>query len=98
MVCQVHKVLTHPTVPTITPLAFEGSHPFQNLSVDLIIDLLLVNSFNSVMIVVNHGLSKGVTLAPCSKTVEAAGITKLFFDNLFKWFRLHKKVMSNHGP
>ena len=36
MVCQAHKVLTHPTVPASTPLAFKGSHPFQNLSVDLI--------------------------------------------------------------
>ena len=45
-VCQVHKVLIHPMVPAITPLAFEGSCLFQNLSVDLITNLPLVNGLN----------------------------------------------------
>ena len=97
-VCQAHKVLTHPTVPAITPLAFKGSHPFQNFSIDLITDLPPVNSLDSVMVVVNHGLSKGVILAPCSKTVDATEIALLFFKYVFKWFRLHKKVMSDWGP
>ena len=58
MVCQAHKVLIHPTIPTLTLLAFKGSHPFQNLSVDLIMDPS-VNSFDSVMVMVDHGLVKG---------------------------------------
>ena len=94
-VCQAHKVLTHPTVPAITPLAFKGSYPFQNLSIDLITDLPPVNSLDSVMVMVNHGLSKGVILTPCTKTVNATEIAQLFFKYVFKWFRLHKKVMSD---
>ena len=42
---------------------------------DLITDLLLVNGLNSVMVVVDHGLNKGVILAPCTKTVDTAGIS-----------------------
>ena len=77
-VCQAHKVLTHPTVPAITPLAFKGSCPFQNLSMDLITDLLPVNGLDFVMVVVNRGLSKGVTLAPCTKTMDTTGIANFF--------------------
>ena len=77
-VCQAHKILTHPMVPAITPIAFEGSHPFQNLSVDLITDFPPVDGLDSVMVMVNHGLSKGVILTPCTKTVDAAGIAQLF--------------------
>ena len=97
-VCQVHKVLIHPMVPAIIPLAFKSSHSFQNLSMDLITNLLLVNSLDSVMVMVNHGLSKEVILTPCTKTVNAAEIAQLFFNHIFKWFGLHEKVMSDHGP
>ena len=72
-VCQAHKVLTYPTIP-----AFEGSHPFQNLSVDLTTNLPLVNGLDSVMVVVDHGLSKGAILIPCIKTVDTTRIAQLF--------------------
>ena len=97
MAYQAHKVLIHPMVPAITPLAFEGSHPFQNLSINLITDLPLVNGLDSVMVVVDHGLSKGIILTSCTKTMNAAGIAQLFFTHIFKRFGLHGKVMSDHG-
>ena len=50
------------------------------------------------MVVVDHGLMKGVILAPCSKTIDAAGITQLFFDFVFKRFGLHDTLISNQGP
>ena len=50
------------------------------------------------MVVVNHGLTKGVILAPCSKIIDAAGIAQLFFDLIFKQFGLHDTLISNHGP
>ena len=92
VVCQAHKVLIHPTVPAITLLAFESSCPFQNLSVNLITNLPLVTGLDSVTIMVNHGLSKGVILAPCTKTMDTTEIAQLFFNHVFKWF------MSDWGP
>ena len=79
-------------------LAFEGSCPFQNLFVNLITDLPPVKDLDSVMVVVNHGLSKGVILTPCTKTVDTTGIAQLFSNYIFKRFRLYKKVVSDHGP
>ena len=50
------------------------------------------------MVVVNHGLTKGVILAPCSKMVDAVGIAQLFFNFIFKQFGLHNTLISDHGP
>ena len=36
------------------------------------------------MVVVNHSLTKGVILAPCSKNIDAASIAQLFLSHVFK--------------
>ena len=50
------------------------------------------------MVVVDHGLTKGVILVPCSKTVNANDIAQLFFDHVFKRFGLHNTLISDRGP
>jgi hypothetical protein len=72
--------------------------PFKQLSVDLVTDLPLSNGHDSLMVVVDHGLTKGVILVPCSKTIDANGIAQLFFEFVFRWFRLHDVLISDHGP
>ena len=67
----------------LSPLSLP-SFLIQNLSVDLIMDLPLVNGFDSIMAMINHGNSKGVILTPCFKTVDTVGIAKLFLKNVFK--------------
>ena len=73
-VCQQNKANTHPVVPPLLPIKSAISLPFRQLSVDLITDLPPSAGFDSVMVVVNHGLMKGVILAPCLKTIDAAGV------------------------
>ena len=97
-ICQQNKVNTHPTVPPLCSISSTVSLPFKQLSVDLITDLPLSLGFDSVMVVVNHGLMKGVILAPCSKTIDAVGIAQLFFDFVFKQFGLHDTLISDRGP
>ena len=77
--CQQMKVNTHLTVSALSPLPSSYFWPFQQLSVDLVTDLLLSNGFDSLMVVVDHGLSKGVILTPCNKTINAKGVGELFF-------------------
>ena len=50
------------------------------------------------MVVVNHGLTKGVILAPCFKTIDANGVAQLFFDYVFKRFGLYNSIISDRGP
>ena len=83
-ICQQNKVNTHPTVPPLHPISSKTLLPFKQISVDLITDLPKSAEFDSLMVVVNHGLSKGVILIPCSKTIDAAGVALLFFNHVFK--------------
>jgi len=64
----------------------------------MIMDLPLSSGFDSVLVVVDHGLTKGVIFIPCLKAIDAAGITTLFFKHVFAHFGLHDKVISDRGP
>ena len=97
-VCQQNKARTHPVTPPLSPIKSSSSLPFKQLSVDLITDLPLSHGYDSLMVVVDHGLTKGVILAPCSKTIDANGIAQLFFDYVFKRFGLHDTLISDRGP
>ena len=97
-VCQQNKARTHPVTPPLSPIKSSSSLPFKQLSIDLITDLPLSHGHDFLMVVVDHGLTKGVILAPCSKTVDANGIAQLFFDHVFKCFGLHDTLISDRGP
>ena len=98
VVCQQNKVITHPTALPLVPIPPSTSLPFKQLLVDLITDLPPFSGFDSLMVVVDHGLTKGVILAPCSKTIDANGVTQLFFEFVFKHFGLHDSMISDRGP
>jgi hypothetical protein len=83
-VCQQNKVHTHPVTPPLNPIKSITSLLFKQLSVDLVTDLSLYNGHDSLMVVVDHGLTKGVILVPCSKTIDANGIAQLFFEFVFR--------------
>ena len=97
-VCQQNKTITHLMSPPLLPIPSSTTLPFQQLYVDLITDLLPSNAFDSLMVVVDHGLMKGVILAPCSKTINTNGIAKPFFDFVFKHFGLHDSIILDRGP
>ena len=61
-------------------------------------DLPPSDGHDSVMVMVDHRLIKEVILTPCSKTIDAAGITQVFFNNVFKHFDLHDTIISDRGP
>jgi hypothetical protein len=62
---------------------------------DLITDLPPVEGYNSILVVVDRGLSKGVILCPCAKTITWKGTATLLRDNLFKRFGLPDKIISD---
>ena len=97
-VCQQNKVNHHPTCPPLTPIPSSSTLPFKQISVDLITDLPQSNGHDSLMVVVDHGLMKGVILTPCSKTIDAAEVAKLFLHHVFKRFGLHDLLISDRGP
>ena len=64
----------------------------------MLTDLLISNGFDSIFIVVDQGLSKGVILCPCNKTTDAEATTKLYIDNVFIQYGLPDQIISNRGP
>ena len=94
-ICQANKVNTHPTILALSPLNSDCTHPFQQVSVDLITDLPPSGSYDSVMVIVDHGLMKEVILCPCNKNINAAGVAKLFFLHVFCHYGLHDKCISD---
>ena len=82
-------------------LPVEGAkttRPFANCSMDLITDLPPAAGYDSILVVVDQGLSKGVILLPCNKTITSEGTAKLLLENLYKRFGLPNKIISDRGP
>ena len=71
---------------------------FSSISINLITKLPLLDGFDSVMVVVDHGLTKGVIYCPYTKEIDAAGVAQLFFHHIFPQFGLHTKVILDQGP
>jgi hypothetical protein len=65
---------------------------------DLITDLPPVKGYDSILVVVDRGLSKGVILCPCAKMITWKGTVTLLHDNLFKRFGLPDEIISDRDP
>ena len=65
---------------------------------DFITDLPPVRGHDSILVVVDQGLTKEIILIPCSKTITAEETAQLLLENLYKRFRLPDKIISDQGP
>ena len=70
--CQQFKINRFPAkLAYISTEGAKSTRPFANCSMDLITDLPLVDGHDSILVMVDQGLSKGVILIPCSKTLTS---------------------------
>ena len=97
--CQQFKI--NQSTSNLAYQSIEGAQttrPFAHCSMDLITNLSLVEGYDSILVVVDRGLSKGAILCPCAKTLTWEGTTILLQDNLFKRFGLPDKMISDRDP
>ena len=97
--CQQFKINQSPSNPAYQ--AIEGAkttRPFAHCSMDLITNLPPVEGDDSILVVVDWGLLKGVILCPCAKTLTWEGAAILLWDNLFKRFGLPNEMISDRDP
>ena len=97
-ICQQFKIDRRPAKPTFVPA--EGAsttRPFANCSMDFITDLPPVEGQDSLLVIVDQGLMKGLILVPCSKTITAEETAQLLLENLYKRFGLPDKLLSDRG-
>ena len=95
--CQQMKVNTHPTKPGLQPIKSSATRPFEQVTCDFITDLPPSNGYDSIMIMVDHGLTKGVVYTPCTKKIDALGTAQLFIDHIWKRFGLPDTIISDRG-
>ena len=94
--CQQFKIDRQPTKPSFLPMeGASATRPFANCSMDFIMDLPPVKEHDSILVVVNQGLTKGIILIPCSKTITAEQTAQLLLENLYKRFGLPDKIISD---
>ena len=98
--CQHFKINRHPARPALMPVPpADNVWLFSHSSIDFITDLPpATNGSDSILVMVNHSLSKGVILIPCKKKISALGTTDLLMTNLFKRFGLPDKLISDRDP
>ena len=54
--------------------------------------------FDSIMVTVDHGLSKGIILSPCTKKgLMAERTAEIFINDVFSRFGLPEKLMTDRG-
>ena len=83
--CQQFKINQTPSRPAYIPT--EGAkllRPFANCSMDLITDLPSAEVYDSILVMVDQGLLKGVILSPCNKTITSEETAKLLLEGLYK--------------
>ena len=96
--CQQKKKKTHPTIPPLNPIPFKEILPFKQISYNLITNLPASNEFDSILVVVDQGLSKGVVPCPTKKTITTKEVTVIIFWKLYTRFSVFNKIVSDKGP
>src|SRR5258707_9539933 len=98
-ICQQNKNLTHrPRVPLYRITTPEDSLPFQQIAMDLITGLPKIKGKDAILTIIDHGCSQAALFLPCSTTITGLGIAALYLKNVYPWFGLPKKVITDRDP
>jgi hypothetical protein len=97
--CQQNKINTHLTTPSLMPIkADQDALPFSTISMDFITDLPESNGYTALMAIVDHNLSKGVILIPCTKEETALTTAQLYHQHVYRRYGLPRAMISDRGP
>jgi hypothetical protein len=65
---------------------------------DLIMDLPELDSFNAVLMIIDHSCSKAAKFIPCTTNITGEGVATLYLQHLVPWFGIPRKIISNREP
>ncbi len=98
-VCQQNKILTHRAK---TPLyrigTLPNARPFECIAMDLITGLPMRKGIDAILTIVDQGCSRAALFLPCSATTTGPQIAQLYLDNVYRWFGLPTKMISDRDP
>ena len=97
--CQQNKALMHQTITPpykidIPPLA----QPFEVVAMDLITQLPNSHGYDAILTIVDHGCTRVALFLLCTTNITGEGITKLYLDNVYRWFGIPSKIISDRDP
>src|SRR5215510_16081244 len=99
--CQQNKIYQHPTQPALRPIdPPTNTRPFSQIAMDLITDLPTSithdgKKVDTILSIVDHGLSKGAIFIPTTKTATADDIARIFLSSFFPCYGLPDKIISD---
>ena len=94
--CQSTKPNTmRPKPPLMLIVATGVQTPFKIISLDLITDLPISQGYDSILTVVDHGCSKAAIFLPCHKTIDAARVAALNSVQIFPFYGIPKRIISD---
>jgi transposase InsO family protein len=98
--CQQNKIDRRPWKGPLQPIPTSAeTRPFSRISMDLLTDLPeSEQGFNTILVVADHGLTKGVILIPTWKTADSTTIATLLIDHVFKRFGSPTQIISDRDP
>ena len=65
---------------------------------DLITQLPNSNGHDAILTIVDHGCTRVALFLPCTTNVTGKGIAKLYLDNMYRWFGIPSKIISDRDP
>jgi hypothetical protein len=75
-----------------------SAKPFLHIAMDLITGLPKSEGHDAILTIVDHGCSHAAIFLPCSTTITGAGIAQVYLENVFRWFGLPQKIISDRDP
>jgi len=98
--CQQMKINCRPWKGPLQAIPVStDQQPFSLLSMDLLTDLpTSEQGFDTILVVLDHGTTKGMVLILTRKELNSMGTTELLRDNVFKRFGLVKSIISDRDP
>ena len=98
-VCQQNKTNTHPMKPPLYPITPKsGAKPFETVAIDWITKLLPSMGYDSILTITNHNCSKAMLCYPCKEATGTKELARLYFTNVFPYYGILNKIISNQDP
>jgi hypothetical protein len=97
--CQQNKNLTHQQrIPLFLIHSHPSALPFKTVVMDLITQLPKSNGSDTILTIVNQGCTRAAVFLPCSTTITEEGVAQLYLENIYRWFGVPEKIISDRDP
>ena len=71
------------------------AHPFEHISMDLIVKLPPSQGYDSILTITDHDCSKAAIFLPCNETIDGPGVAELYVQHVFPHYGVPKKIISD---